>query len=44
MFVKHKQKEGAPEEFSPIFNEITKGLGLLFVGYKIVIPKNWQNK
>ena len=29
--VRNKQKEGALEEFSPIFNKATKQFGLLFV-------------
>ena len=37
--VRNQQKERAPEEFSPVVNEITKRFGLLVAGDRIVIPK-----
>ena len=32
------QKDRAPEEFSSVFSEITEPFGLLFAGYRILIP------
>ena len=42
--VRNKLKDRDPEEFSPVFIEITKRFALLFAGDRIAVPeklKNW---
>ena len=34
----------SPEEFSLVFTELTKRLGLLFAGDKIVIPEEFKKQ
>ena len=42
--VRNKQKEKAFEKFSPVFSKITKRLGLLFAGEKIVVPEELKRQ
>ena len=37
-------KRKSPEEFSPVFNEIAERFGLLFAGYKIVVPEELKEQ
>ena len=41
---RNKQKEGAPEEFTPVFSEITGRFGLLFVSDRIVVPEELKRE
>ena len=43
--VRNKQKDWAPEDFSPVFSEIAERFGLLFAGDRIVVPeKKWKDR
>ena len=42
--VKNKQKEGAPQRFSPVSVEITDRFGLLFAGDRILVPEKLKRQ
>ena len=42
--MRYNQQEIAPENFSPVFNELTERFGLILAGDKIVIPDEMKKK
>ena len=43
-FLQNNQKQRAPEEFSPVLNELTERFGLLIAGEEIVILKELRKQ